>query len=190
MSNYIADQNFKGKNYTLERLPKGEYDHCIFEGCDWSNGFLDNQHFIECEFIDCNLSNVNMAHSIFNEVTFTGCKMLGIKLETCNPFLRSFHFKECSLNFASFYGMSLKNLSFVNCKLVEADFTEADLTAASFDDCDLQRALFMHTQLDHADFRTAYNYRFDPSQNHLKKTKFSKEGILGLLAKYDIEIDG
>ncbi len=190
MSHYIEDKHFIGEIFTQSRLPKGDYDHCVFERCEFANAFLDNQNFIECQFLDCNLSNANVAHSIFNEVAFVGCKMIGLKLETCNDFLRSFSFKDCSLNLASFYGMSLKNISFVNCKLVEADFTEADLTGSCFDDCDLQRAIFMNTQLGQADFRSAYNYQFDPSQNHLKKTKFSKEGALGLLSKFDIEIDG
>jgi uncharacterized protein YjbI with pentapeptide repeats len=73
--------------------------------------------------------------------------------------------------------------------LHEVDFTEADLTAAKFENCDLQRTIFANTILEKSDFRTAFNYSIDPEINRIKKAKFSLPGVLGLLAKYAIEID-
>jgi fluoroquinolone resistance protein len=43
--------------------------------------------------------------------------------------------------------------------------------------------------LEKADLRTAYNYSIDPSINKIKKAKFSLPGVVGLLSKYDIEIE-
>jgi hypothetical protein len=43
--------------------------------------------------------------------------------------------------------------------------------------------------LEKADFRTAFNYSINPETNRIKKAKFSKEGLNGLLDKYDIEIE-
>ncbi len=84
--------------------------------------------------------------------------------------------------------MKLKKTIFRNSQLQETDFSESDLAAAIFDNCDLARATFDHTILEKADFRTAYNYCFDPEINRIKKAKFASSGVAGLLDKYDIEI--
>ena len=51
------------------------------------------------------------------------------------------------------------------------------------------RAIFNDTQLAGTDFRTAYNYSIDPEFNPMKKAKFTTQGIVGLLDKYDIKIE-
>ena len=43
--------------------------------------------------------------------------------------------------------------------------------------------------LEKVDFRTAYNYAFDPASNKVKDARFSKNGIAGLLEKYEIRIE-
>lgn len=185
---FISDQTFKAQDYTKIRLPKGEYENCFFEGCDFSTGYLDNQHFLECEFIDCNLSNANLKHTIFNEVIFSHCKIMGLKFEDLNDFLIAFRFEHCTLNLSSFHQMQLKNMVFKNCKLLEVDFTESGLTSAVFENCDLDRAIFNRTNLEKSDFTKALNFNIDPEQNRLKKAKFSRDGLQGLLQKHDISI--
>ncbi len=187
--NFVGDKTFKGQDFTKNRLPKAEYENCIFEGCDFSNSYLDNQNFLECEFIDCNLSNANITHTTFNEVLFSSCKMIGLKFETLNDFLIAFRFKDCTMNLCSFYQMELKNQQFDHCKLIETDFIETDLTASVFDACDLQNARFEDSNLEKVDFRTSLNIGFNPNKNHIKKAKFSKENVLGLLNDFDIIIE-
>jgi len=68
------------------------------------------------------------------------------------------------------------------------DFADADLSGAVFDNCDLYQAAFNYTNLEKADFRTAYNYSIDPEINRIKKAKFSISGLPGLLHKFDIDI--
>ena len=80
-------------------------------------------------------------------------------------------------------------MQFKNCLLEEVDFAESDLTNAVFAECDLRGAMFDHSKLEKADFRTAINYSIDPESNRIRKAKFSKEGAIGLLAKYDIIIN-
>ena len=75
------------------------------------------------------------------------------------------------------------------CKMEEVEFAEADLTNVHFDNCDLTRATFENTVLAGTDFRTASNYSIDPDKNKIKKAKFSRSGVVGLLDKYDIIID-
>lgn len=90
---------------------------------------------------------------------------------------------------SSFYQLKLKNIQFIDCKLIEVDFTESDLTEVSFDSCDLDRAIFFDSILEKADFRTVSRLIMDPERNRIKKAKFSKENIAGLLTKYDIIIE-
>ena len=59
----------------------------------------------------------------------------------------------------------------------------------SFENCDLMRATFENTIIEKVDFRTSYNYSIDLEINKVKKAKFSLTGVVGLLDKYEIEID-
>ena len=63
------------------------------------------------------------------------------------------------------------------------------MTSSAFENCDMKRAAFENTIIEKVDFRTSYNYSIDPESNRIKKAKFSLTGIVGLLDKYDIEID-
>jgi uncharacterized protein YjbI with pentapeptide repeats len=85
--------------------------------------------------------------------------------------------------------MKLKKTGFNNCNLQEADFTETDLTSSVFENCDLYRTVFYGTILEKADFRSSFNYSFDPERNRIKKARFSRLGVTGLLEKYNIEIE-
>ena len=123
--------------------------------------------------------------------------MLGLNFGDCNDFGFVVSFDTCILKHSSFVSMAtslkqrirLKQTVFKNSQLEEVDFTECDLTSAVFDNCDLTKAIFKDTILEKADFRTASNYSIDPELNRIKRAKFSRLGIAGLLDKYDIEID-
>ena len=56
------------------------------------------------------------------------------------------------------------------------------------DQCDLQDASFEHTNLERANFATAINYSIDPDNNRVSGARFSMPAVLGLLGKYNIEI--
>lgn len=70
----------------------------------------------------------------------------------------------------------------------QVDFTNADVTAASFEQSDLHNAVFSNTILEKADFRSAYNFAIHPDENKLRKAKFSKDNLQGLLKVYKIDI--
>lgn len=186
---FITDTTFTGEDFTQNRLPRAEYENCTFNSCNFENSLLDGQNFMECTFIDCNLSSTNITHTIFKEVSFIKSKMLGLKFESCNTFLIDFTFETCVLNFSSFYGLTLKKQKFTDCKLIQVDFTEADLSETNFYNCNLEKAIFDSTKLEKADFTSAYNYSLDPEVNTIKKAKFSKDGVSGLLTKHNITIE-
>jgi fluoroquinolone resistance protein len=115
--------------------------------------------------------------------------MLGLHFDDCNPFLLSFDFSSCILNFSSFYRLKLKNIRFEDCKLEEAEFVETDLTGAIFKNCDLRGAVFEGAILEHADLRTAFHFSIDPEKTRIKRAKFSVQNVGGLLGKYNIFIE-
>ena len=83
----------------------------------------------------------------------------------------------------------MSKTSFLSCKMHGVDFSYCELNFAIFKACDLQDAIFEQTNLEKADFRTAKNYTIDPEKNRIKKAKFSMPEVVGLLAKFDIQIE-
>lgn len=186
---FIQDKTFIKQDFTASPLPKAEYDNCTFTGCIFDGADISGIIFTECEFDGCNLSMGQVKGTSLKNVGFTNCKMLGFNFQYCDPFLLEVSFTECILQLCSFYRLKLKNTAFSNCDLREADFTEADLTNAVLQDCELRGAVFQNTVLEKADLRTARNYSIDPDTNRIKKAKFSKDGIAGLLDKYQVIIE-
>lgn len=115
--------------------------------------------------------------------------MLGMHFEDCNDFLLAVRFQECSLDLSSFYRSPLKGTSFDACRFLQCDFTGTDLREAVFGSCNLEGAHFDGCKLQGADFRTAYNYSIDPERNQLKKARFSRGGLEGLLGTYGIIVE-
>lgn len=114
--------------------------------------------------------------------------MIGIAFEDANQFNISFRFDHCVLNHASFYELDIRKTVFKDCELREADFTESNLASSVFDHSDLSGAIFDRSILDQADFRTARDFSINPNQNQLKKTKFAKDNLSGLLDQLNIVI--
>ncbi len=58
--------------------------------------------------------------------------------------------------------------TFLDCKLTDVDFTEADLAKVNFDNCDFSGSIFDRSNLENANFNTAFNYSIDPEDNKIK----------------------
>jgi fluoroquinolone resistance protein len=186
---FIEDKTFDKSNFTRVSLQKGEYENCTFINCDFSNTDLTELRFVDCEFLGCNLSLVNLTKTALRDIKFKDSKMLGLHFENCSQFGLSFSFDNCNLTHSSFFQTKIRKTISAKSQLHEADFAECDLTSCVFDNCDLTRAIFENTIIEKTDFRTSFNYSIDPEINRIKKAKFSLTGIIGLLEKYDIEID-
>ncbi len=187
--NYIEARTFEKMNFTAkDPFERGEYESCKFINCDFASVDLSEFSFIDCEFQDCNLSMIKLTKTAMKEVKFKACKGSGVGLMTVRSFVCS-KLRKLHLNLSSFYRRKMKGTKFANSSLHEVDFTETDLTQAVFNQCDLLNAMFDNTILEKADLRNAFNYSIDPSINYIKKAKFSKEGIAGLLDRYDIVIE-
>ena len=118
---FIQDKTFDKNNL----LPKGEYENCIFNSCNFAESDLSEYMFIDCTFNGCNFSLAKLNKTAFRDVIFKECKMLGIRFDTCNEFGLSFSFDGCQLNHSSFYKTKIKNSVFRNSQLQETDFAES-----------------------------------------------------------------
>lgn len=183
------DQIFERLNYTETPFHKGEYENCRFVNCNFHGINLIDNIFRDCIFEDCDFSLCNLTDSTLNDVFFSGCKLVGVQFDLCREFLFSVKFENCDMKLSVFYKRKLKKTLFKNCNLQETDFAEAELTESVFDNCDLQRTIFQRTNLEKVDFRTSFNYSIDPEQNRIKKARFSRMGLSGLLYKYGIVIE-
>lgn len=180
----VEDVTFKGQS----EIPPGDYDNCTFVNCRLAGADLTERLFTDCTFKDCDFTNAKLHEAALKTVAFEGCKLLGLHFDDCRDFLFKVSFNGCNLELATFREWKLKGTEFKDSILRETDFTGADLQEASFDDCDLERAIFERTDLRKADFRSARNFRFSPEENRLKGTRFSVEGLPGLLAEYGIRV--
>lgn len=183
---YIEDRNFKNINYTEENLKKGDYEYCTFINCKFIKSDFSDINFVECTFENCDLSNAKVANTTFKGVRFKGCKLQGIRFDECNNFLLSIEMDACQANFSVFTKLPLMKMRFADSSFRESDFSGADLSDTTITNCDLFGAVFENTIFERTDLRLSYNYVIDPETNRLKKAKFSHDGILGLLQKYDI----
>ncbi len=186
---YIEEKTFDETDFTKDAPATGDYESCSFVNCNFYNADLSEIHFIDCEFTGCNMSLVKLSKTAFRDIQFKDCKLLGLHFYDGNNFLFSADFDNCILNLSSFFGMNLKKIQFKNSTLHEVDFTETDLSSTVFHNCDLARATFENTILEKADLRTSFNYSIDPELNRIKKAKFSMPAVIGLLNKYDIQIE-
>jgi uncharacterized protein YjbI with pentapeptide repeats len=132
---------------------------------------------------------VKLRQCQLNDVTFKDCKLVGVNFADCNDFLFAVTFDGCMLDYCSFVKKKMPKTLFRNSSMKHVDFTESNLTKATFSNTDLTNAIFSRTILKEVDFLTASNYSIDPELNVVKKAKFSRYGVGGLLEKYDIEIE-
>jgi len=183
----MEDKRIEKADFSKEQLEE-HYYQCTFEKCNFTEQTIGRVMFEQCTFNECNFSLVKTNNTSWLNALFTGCKMTGIDFSGSNRFGISLKFKDCLLSYALFTEMKLQGTSFTNCDLQNADFMETDLSKSTFTECELCYASFHHTNLEEADFTTAHNYSLNPTANRLRKAKFSRYGLEGLLSGLGIKI--
>ena len=184
------DQEFTGVNHVGQILAGILFQDCFFTNCNFSEAAFLNCEFHNCRFSQCNLSLVSVKNSQFKGIQFKDSKAIGINwAEASWPRLgglESIDFTGCALNYASFFGLSLKGRELSGCTALEVDFAEADLTDANCTRTDFQKSRFLNTNLTCADFTNARNYMISPLLNKIKHAKFSLPEAMSLLYSLDI----
>lgn len=190
MENLIhTHKTFEKVSFIDKKVNNREFEDCVFKNCDFSNSDFSNNTFMDCEFINCNLSMTQLVGTSLKTVDFKNCKLLGIHFHNCADFLFSVSFQVCVLDYSSFANKKMPKTKFNSCSMKEVSLIGTNLTNSVFENCNLDNAVFNDTQLASVDFTTAYNFKIDPEFNPMKKAKFSTQGIVGLLDKYDIKIE-
>jgi fluoroquinolone resistance protein len=184
----IEGQKFKNYNFVVQKLTRAEYDNCEFVGCIFNEADIAHTVFVDCHFENCDLSMANITQSSFKSVRFKSCKILGVHFQNINPFLLDLKFEDCNLSHSSFYKLNLSQTPFKKCIIHDVDFVESNLQGAHFDNSDLLGAVFENTKLEKADLSSAINYQINPSRNTLKKAKFSRSGLAGLLVEHQLKL--
>jgi len=190
LSTIIEDKTFTKVAAADIKGAKRTFENCGFISCDFSYADLSGMVFIDCRFGGCNLSLTRLSDTGLQNIGFKDCKLTGADFSKSRDFLFEANFDNCILDNAIFFKKKNKGAKFNDCSMIETDLTEADLTDTHFTNCNLNRAFFNRTILKNADLRTSYNFIIDPDINNIKKARFSVHGLAGLLAKYDIRIEG
>ncbi|MCX2738885.1 pentapeptide repeat-containing protein [Pontibacter anaerobius] len=189
----MEGQTHEGKTfekvvYANKPIKNREFEQCTFRNCDFSNADFSQNRFTDCIFIGCNLAMLKLHCSTLSDVVFRECKLTGVNFSECEDILFTVRFENCILDYASFVGRKMAKTPFLHTSLKGADFSNANLANAVFGETDLERAVFSFTNLTGADFSTAFNFEIDPELNTVKKAKFSRHGLQGLLAKYNLQV--
>ncbi|MGL2966176.1 pentapeptide repeat-containing protein [Flavobacterium sp. XGLA_31] len=187
-SDYLLDREFKDIHFEETAIKYKEYEGCTFINCDFTQCTFQSVSFVDCNFFDCNFRETKINYVSLRGVQFTNCDFTAVNFAMTDQVIYEFHFKDCLLDYAQFYALKLRKMQFINCSMIAVDFMGSDLTEAFFDNCNLRRAVFIDTVANKADFYTSYDYTIDPEKNKLKKAIFSKEGLKGLLEKYQIVV--
>lgn len=185
----MEDQLIENISYTEEGIYKEIFDYCTFSKCDFTKAKVISSIFNDCIFTDCNFSMTDLNESTLNNVTFKDCKIMGVNFSRCHDFIFEVGFDNCILDYSSFEKRKMSKTRFVRSSLKGVDFASADLKQSEFIDVDLTDAIFYSTNLQEANFSSSFNYIIDPDENNIKKARFSREGLAGLLSKYNIIIE-
>ena len=189
MSAHFDSEKIENKQWQEDKLTNHEFEYCTFAHCNFSKASILSSSFVDCDFHDCNLALTNLGNTILNGAKFYNCKVLGVKFNYCNDFIFDVYFEDSVLDYCSFEGLKMSKIIFKNCSLKGVDFINSQLKQAKFINCNLDEAAFSGTNLQESDFTSSYNYAINLQENFVKKTRFGKDGLAGLLRNYDIIIE-
>ncbi len=192
-------QQYEGDIFTALIVPAQAYTHidfsaCHFDRCVFTESAFAHCSFTDCRFTGCDLSLARVPGSRFTDSRFHASKLLGIDWTKAgnaviSKLFLSVHFDDCLLNYATFFGLTLRRGRFVGCIAREVDFRDADLTEAVCTQTDFTGSKFHHTNLTKADFRHATGYTINPATNTVTKARFSLPEAVSLLSGFDIVIE-
>jgi fluoroquinolone resistance protein len=186
-----SENDFEDEVFTSGTLPgldlrRKRFARCRFEAVAMNEAQLQSVILDECVFVRCDLTMAKVAECSFRDVRFEQTKLMGVDWSAARDLLFDVSFEGCVLSYGVFANRKMRKVQIIDCVAHEADFTGADLSESNFAGTDLRDARFSRTKLMKADLSTAHSYRIHPSENVLKKTRFSMEAGLDALATLGI----
>ena len=177
----FEDEEFIGGACSGLDLRGKHFSRCRFEAVTLDKAQLQAVVLDECAFVRCDLSMARVDDCSFRGVRFEHTKLMGVNWIVARDLLFDVSFEGCVLSYGVFANRKLRKAQLVDCVAHEVDFSGADLTEASLRGTDLRDATFARTTLVRTDLSTALNYRIDPANNKLGKTRFSMDAGLETL---------
>jgi fluoroquinolone resistance protein len=162
------------------------FRQCVFERVRLAEARLVGATFEDCEIESCDLTMARVEEAAFRSVSFRRTKLMGIDWSGVRGIAFVVSFEGCTLSYGTFVDLKMQATVFRDCKAHEVSFIGVDLTKCVFPGTDLAGARFMDTVLVEADLSDAVNYRISPQQNRLKRTKFSEEAALAVVAELGV----
>jgi uncharacterized protein YjbI with pentapeptide repeats len=187
-------QRFSGLALPAETFADIEFEGCAFERSVFAGATFSRCRFRDCRFIGCDLSLLKVPNCRFTGVQFTESKLIGVDWTAAGDsetarMLLSLSFDGCVLDYAGFFGLSLREAKLARCTAKEANFTDADLRGADCRGTDFAAAVFLHTNLENANFLGARSYAIDPTANRVRGARFSLPEAISLLSPFGIIIE-
>ncbi|STX81368.1 Uncharacterized protein conserved in bacteria [Legionella busanensis] len=196
--NIFTQSEFYNLTFSDLRLERSEINNKVFENCkfektNFNEAKLIGCKFVDCEFLSCNLSAAQIINSSFSDTVFSESKLMGINWTKAKwPLIRltsPVQFYRSNISYSSFYGLDLKEIILEECIAHDVDFREGNFSKGNFMLNDFERSLFLHTNLNSTSFIDATNYSINPTENDIRKAKFSIPEVLYLLRSFQIEIE-
>lgn len=188
------DERFSRLQLAGATLTGAQFESCVFDRCSFAGATFHRCRFIDCRFLTCDLGNVLVPNSHFAGTHFERCKLVGVDFTHAGAseaarLMLSFSFDGCMLDYASFFGLRLRDLQMTGCHAHSTDFTEADLSGADLSRSDLVDAAFSRAVLEHATLTGATGYAIDPTVTRVKGARFSLPEAMALLRPFDVVIE-
>lgn len=185
----FEDETFSGLAHSKLDLSNKSFTQCTFEAMSLNEVQLASCVFTDCRFVRCDLTMAKLGECSLRGVRFERTKLMGIDWSAARDLIFDVSFETCVLSYGVFVKRRMREVKFIDCTAHEADFSEADLTAAHFKGTDLRDARFTRANLTRADLSEARDYRIDPAETTLMKTRFSLEAALDVVARLGIIVN-
>lgn len=197
-------KRYQSETFTDQIFEKQDFEEVLFEDCEFTDCTFKDCKFKEATFKSCRLSGVVFSHSDLGLVRLPFTRVREVVLEDCRatginftalalPEIRlnaPVDFYRTDISHSTFMGLALSEINIESCRAHEADFRECDLSHANLTETDFRGAQFGKANLKRANLSGAFDYFLDPRECKLEKAIFSFPEALGLLAPFDIVIEG
>lgn len=180
----FADQNWSGAE-----LRDKTFTRCLFRNLTALEATFEGALVEDCRFEGSDLSMIKVKGASFRSAEFEHCKLMGIDWSGVRGLTFAVSFDSCVLSYSSFIDQRMRKTQFRKCKAHETNFAGVDLTGSNFAGSDLEGARFVGTNLTEVDLATAENYVINPSDNTLRKTRYSMEAALALVSRLGVIVD-
>ena len=187
--NYRTEKSFFDSIENTISLKGKEFFYSKFNKVTLSNEKNTGVEFVDCIFDHCDFSNGYFPEMVARRVIFKSCRMTGCDFTMST--LQDVVFDGCQLNYCNFSSSKINYVLLKNCMCQEAIFSSCKQTGLQFEQTSLSGTEFFRTSLKNVDFRTSNIQNIIVEIGSLKGSIMSLEQaaacaqLLGIIIKDD-----